>query len=123
MKQPQRCITLHTCMLAILTTLCVVVTPVEACDVVKHKGGHDLGVVMYTTSWCPYCHKTKDFFDSIDVNYTNCDVEKSIPAYNAYKALQGRGYPLIFIKGTRIQGYDKYKLSAVVRELEPSLIP
>ena len=32
-------------------------------------------VVMYTTSWCPYCTRARRLFDDKGVKYTEIDVE------------------------------------------------
>ena len=37
--------------------------------------GKDSAVVMYTTSWCPYCTRARRLFDDKGVKYTEIDVE------------------------------------------------
>ncbi|MBN1473031.1 MAG: glutaredoxin family protein, partial [Syntrophaceae bacterium] len=33
-------------------------------------------VILYTTSWCPYCTKARNFFLSRNIPFTEYDVEK-----------------------------------------------
>ncbi len=33
---------------------------------------------MYSTNWCPDCHRSKYFFDKHGIDYINIDVEKSV---------------------------------------------
>jgi len=33
-------------------------------------------IVIYTTSWCPDCHRTKYFLDEHGIEYINIDVEE-----------------------------------------------
>lgn len=63
-------------------------------------------VVLYSTSWCPYCQQAKAYFESLGVAYTDNDIENSPQAREAYKSLNGNGIPLVFIGNTRFDGYD-----------------
>jgi glutaredoxin 3 len=49
-------------------------------------------VVMYTTSWCPYCRAAKSFFASKKVDFTEISGRRTVPQ--------------IFIGGKPIGGYD-----------------
>jgi len=33
-------------------------------------------ITMYSTSWCPDCHRAKYFFDNYGIDYTNIDIEE-----------------------------------------------
>lgn len=33
-------------------------------------------IIMYTTSWCPDCHRSKHFLDENDITYIEHDVEE-----------------------------------------------
>jgi hypothetical protein len=41
---------------------------------IKQRKSND--VVLYTTSWCPYCKKAKEFFKSRNIYFTNYDIEQ-----------------------------------------------
>jgi len=40
-------------------------------------------IVMYTTSWCPDCHRAKFLLDEYGIEYMNLDVEEN-PAALAF---------------------------------------
>lgn len=73
-------------------------------------------VLMYTTSWCGMCQKARDFFDKHEIPYTEHDVEADREAYQDYRALGGRGVPLIFIGQTRIEGFDEAEIRKALSE-------
>ena len=63
-------------------------------------------VLMYSTSWCPYCAKTRNFLQQADIPFTELDIEKSDSALKQYQQLGGRGVPVLKIGRIVIQGYD-----------------
>lgn len=63
-------------------------------------------VVLYSTSWCPYCARTRAFLQQADIPYTEYDIEKSDRAMREYEQLNGHGVPVIKIGDKVIQGYD-----------------
>ena len=74
-------------------------------------------VVMYGTSWCPYCKKMRAYFEKNSIPYTEIDVEASDAAKLDYETLKGRGYPLTYVGYRRIDGYDETRVSKAVKEL------
>ncbi|TBU72650.1 NrdH-redoxin [Pseudomonas daroniae] len=63
-------------------------------------------VILYATSWCGYCAKTREFLGERGIAYTELDIEKSSEARRAYDALGGRGVPVLNVNGTVIHGYN-----------------
>jgi glutaredoxin len=64
-------------------------------------------VVMYATSWCGYCAKTRQFLRARGIPFVERDIEGSAEARREYQALNGRGVPLLVIRGTMIvYGYS-----------------
>ncbi len=64
-------------------------------------------VVMYATAWCGYCQKTREFLRDRGVPFVEHDIERSPEARRQYQALNGRGVPLLVIRGTMIvHGYS-----------------
>ena len=64
-------------------------------------------VVMYTTSWCPYCRAAKSLFASKQVDFTEIDVTEEPKLRVEMERLSGRRtVPQIFINGKPIGGYD-----------------
>lgn len=63
-------------------------------------------VILYATSWCGYCAKTREFLGERGIPYTELDIEKSTEARRAYDTLGGRGVPVLKVNGTVIHGYN-----------------
>ncbi|MER0040315.1 glutaredoxin family protein [Pseudomonas sp. MGal98] len=63
-------------------------------------------VILYATSWCGYCAKTREFLGERGIPYTEMDIEKFPEARRAYDALGGRGVPVLQVNGTVIHGYN-----------------
>lgn len=66
---------------------------------------HDFDVVLYATSWCGYCAKTRTLLENNDIPYVEYDVESSSEGYRQYVDLGGRGVPLLQINGKVVKGY------------------
>jgi len=67
--------------------------------------GHQ--VELYTTSWCPYCKKARDFFNAKGISFTEYDVEKDKDAARRLQELGGHsGVPVAVIDGQRIHGFS-----------------
>lgn len=71
-------------------------------------------VVLYSTSWCGYCKKTRDLLDSHDIDFYEYDIERSKDGYNQYKALGGNGVPVLAVGSEVIQGYDVNAMKIVL---------
>lgn len=64
-------------------------------------------VVMYATSWCPYCARARRLFESKGVAFTEIDVDDVEGARAEMQKLSGRtSVPQIFIGGKHVGGYD-----------------
>lgn len=37
----------------------------------------ETSITVYSTTWCPDCHRTKAFLSSKQVNYTEVDIEQA----------------------------------------------
>ena len=63
-------------------------------------------VILYTTSWCPYCKKAKDFFAARNIHFTEYDIERDREAAERKKRLDpGGGVPYAIVNGHAISGY------------------
>lgn len=67
-------------------------------------------VVLYATSWCAYCRKTRKFLSEKNIPYREIDIENSSEGYQQFKNLGGRGVPLILVNGRVIKGYDTKRI-------------
>ncbi len=64
-------------------------------------------VILYMTSWCPYCKKAADFFRSRNISFTEYDIEKDRAAAGRKKQLDSKGgVPFAIINGQQIHGYS-----------------
>lgn len=77
-------------------------------------------VVIYTTSWCGYCRKAKQYLTSRKVNFVEKDVEKDqaaareLAAKAAAAKVRPTGVPVIDVKGKLILGFDQPALDAAL---------
>jgi len=85
---------------------------------VKKRAYGDIRVIMYMTSWCPYCKQAKDYINSLGVRLTEYDIEKDKDkdAEMLRKSGGGKGVPLIDIEGSIIRGYSPSDIKAVIEE-------
>ena len=67
---------------------------------------HKQPVVIYSTSWCHYCEKAKEFMENQGIEYFEYNIEESSKGYGQYRDLNGRGTPLLLVKGQVIRGYN-----------------
>lgn len=67
---------------------------------------HKDKVVLYATEWCGYCAKTRAFLKEKNIDYVEYDIEKSAEGKAQYQSLNGRGVPLVIVKGKLIRGYN-----------------
>ncbi len=74
-------------------------------------------VVIYTTTWCPYCRKARLFLNQAGIPFTEYDVEKSARAYEEYQRISGRGVPVIVVGDKIIQGFNKPAIKKALAQL------
>ncbi len=68
-------------------------------------------VVMYATRWCPYCIQARSFFARNKIPYYEIDIDRSPEGYRLFRALGGRGVPLIVVgEQTIMHGLQKKRL-------------
>lgn len=63
-------------------------------------------VVIYTTTWCPYCKALRNTLDQYKIPYTEYDTEKSLQGLLGFWALRATGVPVSVIGSEVIYGYD-----------------
>ena len=71
-------------------------------------------VVMFATSWCPYCAKARSFFRRHGIQYTEHDIENDAAGYAAYSKLGGGGVPVIVVGDRTVRGYNERELAALL---------
>jgi glutaredoxin len=75
-------------------------------------------VIMYGTSWCPYCKQQREFFAANGVQFDDVDVEASRSSELAYQSLQGNGYPLTYVGYRRFSGYKEQEILEAISQLK-----
>lgn len=63
-------------------------------------------IEIYTTSFCGECKRAKAWLDRRDIDYVERDVERDIDLRREFYARGGKGTPLIFVYGERMDGFD-----------------
>ena len=66
-------------------------------------------VVIYTTEWCGYCKKAREYFIANKIAFKEKDIEKSRKYKSEYKALGGGSIPLFAYKGKTLRGFSEYR--------------
>jgi glutaredoxin-like YruB-family protein len=75
----------------------------------------DINVILYETSWCPYCKKARAYLISRGVRLTEYDVEKDEEkAEEMWHESGSDAIPVIDIEGTVIRGYSPAAIDAAI---------
>lgn len=73
----------------------------------KSFAERDHKVVMFSTTWCPYCKKARQFFNENQIRYCEYDVNGSAVNEAALVELGGNGVPLILIGDQTLYGFQE----------------
>jgi glutaredoxin 3 len=73
------------------------------------------GVVVYSTSWCPWCRKTLAWLDERGIDYENRDIEKN-PAWREelLDKSGGTSIPVVEIDGELIHGFQPGRMGELL---------
>ncbi len=73
-------------------------------------------VKIYTTTTCPWCMKTKEFFRENNIRYEEANVGANEEARNEMFQKSGQlGVPVVDVNGTIIVGFDKDALKKALK--------
>ena len=76
----------------------------------------DNKVIIYTTPTCVYCKAAKEFFQENNVEYEEKDVAVDMEAQQTMVKKSGQlAVPVIEVNGEVVVGFDKDKLSELLR--------
>ena len=76
----------------------------------------DSSIILYSATWCAFCHATKDYFDKLGVKYEVRDIEEDQKyAIESVDKSGQRGIPVIDIAGDIIVGFDRPKIDASLK--------
>ncbi|MDB5169796.1 MAG: glutaredoxin [Candidatus Saccharibacteria bacterium] len=78
---------------------------------------NDANIIVYSATWCAFCHAAKEYFDKLGVKYEDRDVE-SDPTFATESVVKSgqRGIPVIDINGEIIVGFDRPKIDAALQK-------
>lgn len=71
-------------------------------------------VVLYGTTWCGYCRKTRRFLDRHQIPFEDLDIEKSAGANAAFQRIGGRGVPVVTVGDDIVHGYNMARLRTLL---------
>jgi glutaredoxin len=80
-------------------------------------------IMVYALSTCPWCRKTKKWFDESNIPYEVVDVDtlpdedQDAVADRVYELSGGRRFPVVVINGEVIVGYSPDKFLAQLKGL------
>jgi glutaredoxin 3 len=73
-------------------------------------------VTIYTTSSCPWCKRTKEFFKANKVKFTEKNVGEDMKAAQEMIKKSGQqGVPVTDIDGKFVVGFDEEKLKELLK--------
>jgi glutaredoxin len=74
-------------------------------------------VILYGTSWCPYCRKAKEFFKSRGIDFVDYDIEQDKEAAIRKKELDPQGgVPFAIINGRSVHGFSESAYEKALNE-------
>ena len=82
------------------------------------KKTDDNKVIVYSTSWCAFCHTEMDWLKRLGVNFTAKDIEAEPVARDELLQKNGgnfQGVPVTDIAGEMILGFDRPRLEDALR--------
>ena len=63
-------------------------------------------IVFFSAPWCGYCDQARIWFDALDTDYREIDIEASTANHRLFQEVNGRGVPLVFIGDQRLAGFS-----------------
>lgn len=76
-------------------------------------------VIVYSTTWCGFCHQLKNWLKEQGVEFTEIDIEADQnAAREVVEATKQMGVPVTKVGETYIVGFDRPKLEAALKSQE-----
>ena len=73
-------------------------------------------IKVYSTKFCPYCVTLKQFLEKHNINFVDIDVSEDKEAQEEMVKKSGQmGVPVVDIDGQIIVGFDKEKISQLLK--------
>ena len=84
----------------------------------------DIGTVMYSTAWCPYCAGARNLLNKIGVEFTELDISGNAKLRDEMLSRSGKtSVPQIFIGEQHIGGFDELSALDKAGKLDELLRP
>ena len=64
-------------------------------------------VTLYGVTWCIHCKNARQYFKTKGIAFKDYNPEESAKHQQEFDKLGGTGYPLIYVNGVRIVGFDE----------------
>ena len=104
--------------LVLIAVVAFAATPAQKSDGTESAPKRSYGaidVILYQTSWCPYCTKAREFLQNSGVSLVIYDIEKDPSKQTEMLSKSGSpGVPVVDIEGTVIRGYSAEEMRAVI---------
>lgn len=76
-----------------------------------------IDVILYVTSWCPYCNKARDLLRSLGVTIVEHDIEREPEKRFEMTAKSGsRGVPVLDVEGIILRGYSEEAIRQAIEQ-------
>lgn len=75
-------------------------------------------VVMYSTTWCGYCKKARNYFIANKIPFEEYDVENTERGRRDYKKLNAKGVPVILVGKQRLNGFSEASFKRLYKSLK-----
>jgi len=73
--------------------------------------------IIYSATWCAFCHAAKQYLDKLGVAYDDRDVESNPQFATESVEKSGQmGIPVIDIDGQIIVGFDRPKIDQALKD-------
>jgi glutaredoxin len=80
-------------------------------------------VVLFSTSTCPYCKKTRELLNGAHVSFVDYDIESSEAGKAKFKQLGGVGVPLLYVGNREIHGFREVAIKDALAQLVQKRAP
>lgn len=74
-------------------------------------------IIIYSTSWCAFCHTEMQWLDKLGFSYIAKDIEADKEAYEELMTKNGgafSGVPVTDIAGDLVLGFDRPKIQGAI---------
>jgi len=73
-------------------------------------------VILYSTSWCPYCKKARAYLKKNAIAFKEYDIEKDLVAKRNYNKAGGRGVPFMVKGDNYVAGFSAEKYNTFFKQ-------